>query len=256
MRNVLRPMAAALLVIALVPVSSLALEVGCADGRREGFTDLSKYPEIAGCGGGWTIPGISPFAPSYAPACPALAPDDTSAPACGRRAGDDSRNPEGEGCNAADLCAAGWHVCFDAEEVAALAKDGCAGATGTSDLPLLFLTRQSSTGCGQCASGTGEGPQCNSATCAAGCVQTENTSNDVFGCGNYGEKPQSSCGVLDRFSENNCSKIAEQGWSCETPNGFCESFSVVHSDPDTGGVLCCRGSFDDRNGDGVLDSAR
>jgi hypothetical protein len=253
MKTFARTLTAVALASVLAPPAAFALDTGCSDGKREGFTDLATYPDVAGCGGGWTIPGISPFAPRTAPSCPDLSPDDTGSPACQRRAGDDSRNPEGTDCNAADLCAAGWHVCFDAEEVAAVAPDGCTGAAAPDGPPQLFLTRQSSTGCGQCASGTGEGPECNSATCASGCVQTELTSNDVFGCGNYGATPKKSCGVLDRFSQDKCSEIEDYGWSCDTPSGFCESFTVVHTDPDTGGVLCCRGAFDDSNGDGVLD---
>ena len=252
MKSLLHALAIAALTTVLVPAAAHAFDTGCSDGEREGFANLATYPDIAGCGGGWTIPGISPFAPKSAPSCPELSPDDTGAPACYRRAGDDSRNPEGTSCNAADLCAAGWHVCFDAEEVASLAG-GCGGATAADGPPELFLTRQSSTGCGECAGGTAEGRQCNSASCIAGCVQTERTSNDVFGCGNYGATPKASCGVLDRFSEDRCREIAGYGWSCETPGGLCESFTVVHSDPDTGGVLCCRGAFEDRNGDGVLD---
>src|SRR5689334_2731151 len=170
MRTFVHPFAAAALSILVLPLAAYALDIGCSDGKREGFTDLATYPDIAGCGGGWTVPGISPFAPKSAPACPELSPDDTGAPACNRRAGDDSRNPEGTDCNAADLCATGWHVCFDAEEVASLAGD-CSGAAAADGPPQLFLTRQSSTGCGQCATGTGEGPQCNSASCIPGCVQ-------------------------------------------------------------------------------------
>ena len=51
--------------------SSVALAlsaVGCADGQREGFTDLAMYPDIAGCSGAWTIPGIHTDAPGTAPA--------------------------------------------------------------------------------------------------------------------------------------------------------------------------------------------
>ncbi|HVO27938.1 MAG TPA: hypothetical protein VMW56_30375, partial [Candidatus Margulisiibacteriota bacterium] len=42
---------------------------GCADGQREGFVDESAYPDIAGCGGGWSIPGIHTVNPGAAPAC-------------------------------------------------------------------------------------------------------------------------------------------------------------------------------------------
>jgi hypothetical protein len=56
-----------------------------------------------------------------------------------------------------------------------------------------------------------------------------------------------------------CGTIAGQGWSCNDPsraddNGLCETFTIVHSNPTTGGVLCCRNGFSsDSDGDGVLD---
>jgi hypothetical protein len=241
--------------------STLAVSpIGCADGQREGFVNVSTHPNIAGCGGGWTIPGVSLFAPSEAPACPGLRPRDTRNPACGNAAGDDSGNPSGTGCNVADLCAPGWHVCLDANDVTRSAPSGCTGVTSGNSPPLLFLTRQSSTGCGVCATGTSTAPSCNSGSCSAGCLQTERISNDVFGCGNYGAFSNSAaCGPLDRFSSNMCGSIAGQGWSCNDPSaaddsGFCETFTIVHSNPSTGGVMCCRnGSSSDSDRDGVLD---
>lgn len=234
--------------------------IGCADGQREGFVDTSAYPNIAGCGGAWTVPGVSLFAPTEAPSCPGLRPRDTRNPACGNVAGDDSSNPSGAGCNVADLCAPGWHVCLDANDVSRSSPNGCVGATSANSPPLLFLTRQSSTGCGVCATGTSTASHCNSATCAAGCLQTERISNDVFGCGNYGAASNSTaCGPLGRFSHDMCSAIAGQGWSCNDPSpaddsGLCETFTIVHSNPSTGGVVCCRnGSSSDSDRDGVLD---
>lgn len=240
---------------AFSPSTLAATGTGCADGQREGFLDQAAWPDIAGCSGAWTIPGLSSYAPGQAPACPEITPDDTRSPACRRTAGDDGVNPEGTDCNAADLCETGWHVCMDAMEVAELSASGCGGCVSQEEdaEPLLFLTRQSSTGCGQCANGVGDGPQCTSGSCAAGCFGTEKTSNDVFGCGNYGDVPQSACAPLNRFSQNDCSAIEEQGWSCTSPRGHCEQFNVLHHDPATGGVLCCRGAFEDSDGDGVLD---
>jgi hypothetical protein len=238
---------------------AFAQTTGCADGEREGFLDVGTYPDIAGCGGGWTIPGISLFAPAAAPACPGLAPEDTRNPACDNAAGDDGANPEGTGCNVADLCAPGWHVCLDAPEVmTASGEAGCADATQDADPPLLFLTRQSSTGCGVCATGDRTDADCTSLTCASGCLQTEAVSNDVFGCGNYGAAPSGVCAPLDRFSNNHCGAIAAQGWSCNDASaaddaGTCETFTLVHANPATGGVLCCRdGSSRDTDEDGVL----
>lgn len=220
--------------------------VGCADGQREGFTDLASYPNIAGCSGAWTIPSIHTEAPNTAPACPGLPTTDTTTPACGHNAGDDSANPLGAGCNVADLCAPGWHVCTGADDVVQSSDTGCSGATGPSDPPLFFATRQSSTGCGRCATGADTNPSCNSSSCAAGCLQTEDISNDVFGCGNFGALSSTAdCGPLDRFSSNLCSGLAGSPWSCNLPtsadnNGFCEAYTVTKSNISHGGVACCR----------------
>jgi hypothetical protein len=230
-------------------VASYALSaIGCADGQREGFTDLSAYPNIAGCSGAWTIAGLHTHAPGVPPACPGLSVADTTTPACDRAAGDDGACSTGTGCNVADLCAPGWHVCAGADEVAASSTTGCAGATGNDDPLLFFASRQSSTGCGECATGTSTDPSCTAASCAAGCLQTEAISNDFFGCGNLGSTPPgSSCGPLDRFSNNLCSGLAGSSWSCNLPsgaddNGLCEAYTVTKSDPSRGGVLCCRDS--------------
>jgi hypothetical protein len=227
-------------------VTSALSSIGCADGQREGFTDLNAFPNIAGCSGGWTVAGIHTDAPGTAPACPGLATTDTTTPACARSAGDDSANPLGSGCDVADLCAQGWHVCTGAADVAASSATGCVGATGSDDPPLFFATRQSSTGCGQCATGASTDAACDSSSCTAGCLQTENTSNDFFGCGNFGSSaPILGCGPLDRFSNNLCSGLAGSTWSCNLAattddSGFCEAYTVTKSGVTDGGVACCR----------------
>ena len=219
---------------------------GCADGQREGFTDVTAYPRIAGCSGAWTMPGIHTQDPGTAPACPGLSTADTTVPACGRAAGDDGDNPSGVNCNVADLCAAGWHVCTGADDVNRSSPSGCSGATEQEDVPLFFATRQTSNGCGQCATGSSTDASCDSASCVAGCLQTEHTSNDFFGCGNFGATaPILDCGPLDRFSHNLCSGLAGSPWSCDLPDaaddsGLCEAFAVTKSDLSHGGVLCCR----------------
>src|SRR5690606_8016972 len=63
--------------------------VGCADGQREGFADLEKFPTIAGCLGVWDQSMT-------------LRKGKTSKPC-----GDDL-----DMCGSpADVCAEGWHVC-------------------------------------------------------------------------------------------------------------------------------------------------
>jgi len=41
-----------------------AQSTGCGGGQREGFLHAGTYPDIAGCAGAWTVPGVSLFAPA------------------------------------------------------------------------------------------------------------------------------------------------------------------------------------------------
>jgi len=192
--------------------------VGCADGGREGFLDEATYPNIAACGGGWSEPGVR----------------STVAPTCARAAGDDGTNPNGVGCSVADLCATGWHVCADKEEVAAASPTGCEGAVapGTPNNGVLFITRQRST---------------NNIVCEDRASAMGN--NDVFGCGNLGPTldPSKNCAPLNRAlasqHDGSCDfNEAEPPlgpWRCG-PSSLEESVHVVKDGPDKGGVLCCR----------------
>jgi hypothetical protein len=193
--------------------------VGCADGTREAFADVTAYPDIAGCAGAWSHPGLAPEIP----------------PQCGRQAGNTGAIPGGQGCNVADLCAAGWHVCRGAIEVSVSSPDGC---QGSHDAPgAFFATRQSGPGCAFCATGTDLG--CNNETCQAGCAQTSQITNDLFGCGTAGDVPEaSSCGVLDRFSQNLCASLPPS-WQCGS-DGEQELLAVTKASPSGGGVVCCR----------------
>jgi len=215
---------------------------GCADGKREGFVDIKKFPKIAGCSGGWSIPGIHGNAPATAPSCSSIRPVDTSKPACNRVAGDDSTNPTGRGCNVADLCAKGWHVCTGSPDVQSNSPSGCVGVTKTGDPSMFFATRQSSTGCLICATGTTISNNCTSKTCAKGCEQTAKISNDFFGCGNFGSKVTSkTCLPLDRSSDNDCRGLVStaRAWSCRS-SGYCEAYVVTKPKASHGGVLCCQ----------------
>lgn len=199
---------------------------GCADGQREGFTDLKVYPYIAGCSGGFQVPGVLG--------------ELSKGPVCNWGAGDDGANPTGVGCNAWDLCAPGWHVCGGAAEVAADSPTGCEGVAPAQD-PLFFVVRQSGTGCGSCATGSVDPPECSTCSCVGGCIQTEKTSNDVFGCGTIGEAP-SDCGVLNAFSDNVCFALGYP-WSCGD-DGCGEAHNVMKEAPEKGGVLCCLDMLD------------
>jgi hypothetical protein len=158
-------------------------------------------------------------------------------PTCGRGAGDDGPNPSGRGCTATDLCAPGWHVCRSASDVASRSPDGC---DGLRDAPpsSFFATRQTGPGCGVCATGTD--PTCTNNDCRQGCLQTDMTTNDIFGCGDLGGFPDAvSCGALDRFSNNLCGDLLAP-WRCDgDPAGLHESDLVVKPGPEHGGVLCC-----------------
>ena len=174
--------------------------IGCADGEREGFVDLDAYPDIAGCSGGWDVPGIL----------------NTTEPACDLGAGDDGPDPTGVGCTVADLCAAGWHVCATAGEVDDLSPNGCVGSVDGLGTNLFFATRQSGPG---------------QSTCGAG-------ANDFHGCGNIGAGGvDPGCAPLDRTSDNLCEGLPAP-WSCPG-DIFMEANQVVKSGPANGGVLCC-----------------
>lgn len=197
---------------------------GCADGQREGFVDLAKYPWIAGCSGGFQVPGLL----------------GGLTPTCNFGGGDDGANPSGLGCSAWDLCAPGWHVCKSAAEVAQDSPTGCDGSA-PDGAALFFAVRQSGTGCGLCALGSQSFPECETCSCVAGCLQTDATANDVFGCGSIGIPP-GDCGVLDRFSNDGCGDLGPP-WSCGN-DGCNEANAVSKSSSEGGGVLCCADMLD------------
>ncbi len=170
--------------------------IGCADGEREGFTDAAAYPHVAACAGGFALPGLRT----------------TIAPACERAAGDDGAVPDGAGCNVADLCADGWHVCVGAAEVGARTANSCAAAGDG-----FFVTRQSGPGGAACGDGA----------------------NDIFGCGAVGQAvTDASCAPLDRFSFDLCSALPAP-WSCGA-DGAVEADAVAKAGADAGGALGCR----------------
>lgn len=205
--------------------------VGCADGAREGFLDLTLYPDIAACSGAWSAPGLE------------------AAAMCARAGGDDGSRSDGAGCAALDLCGAGWHVCGGKSEVAARSATGCAGAVppGSPDKSLFFAVVQSST--------------------AGSVCDTSGNDNDVFGCGNLGNAlgADKNCAPLDRvlasMQANRCgfneaeptlgpwvcaggtdSHLHESGVVTKSgcPGASCSYDGSPVDNPDKGGVLCCR----------------
>jgi hypothetical protein len=109
-----------------------ATVVGCADGTREAFVDMAAHPKIAGCAGGFTVPGVVSNA--------------SKLPACARAGGNNGANPSGTGCSVEDLCALGWHVCTSRTDVA-VEDAGC------DPTPGFWLTRQSQSAAGACIVG-------------------------------------------------------------------------------------------------------
>jgi hypothetical protein len=200
------------------PVPALSpADAGCADGTREAFKSAKRYPDIAGCAGGFALPGVVVVQP----------------PACQRRAGNDSANPNGDGCNVSDLCAKGWHVCTGAKDVAERAPDGCAGSLDSSPAT-FFATRQSGPGYGQCANGS---ERCAPSSGSLGCLQTPELRDDFYGCGDFGPLAAPSCAPLNRSSSNLC-EMMPRPWKCS--GHVSEAATVTKRGPESGGVLCCQ----------------
>lgn len=185
---------------------SAAESVGCSDGEREAYTDPVLQPNIAGCSGGFDVPGMNTVG--------------SRLPACDRQGGDDGPNPDGVGCSVEDLCADGWTVCHDAMEVATASATGL--CPPPPDTPAIWITRQG-------------GPAMSSGTCdAAG-------SDNLTGCGaSLGSAPGSSCAPLDhQLLYDDC--VAATAWDCGADtNLYVELAVVTKSGPAEGGVLCCR----------------
>ncbi|TNF23333.1 MAG: DUF11 domain-containing protein, partial [Deltaproteobacteria bacterium] len=224
--------------------------VGCSDGTREGYADALAYPAIASCGGAWDIAGVY-----------------QNGPACDRAAGNDGVNADGVGCNVEDLCAPGWHICDGPNDVTIRTNGlGCADAVaadypnfGTGPLGVggdgaqltvppggaFFMTQASGSGSGVCDDQVNGVPV---------------YFNDVFGCGNLGATPTSSCAPLNRFGHNLCSGLqtligqnndnpatdfgyataATWAWDCPG-SGYNEANQVTKRFPDQqGGVICCK----------------
>src|SRR5688572_26938732 len=180
---------------------------GCADGTREGFTRVADWPNIAGCSGAWSLGGL-------------LSPE-ARMPACMREAGNDGRNPWGDGCGVADLCAAGWHVCRDAGDVRRSSPSGCESAVDSIE-PRFFLVLAGASAQGICS-------------------PDRNAANDVHGCGTLGQSESSACEPLNRrlsFAECQASMGV---WACGGPGEhLIEAALVSKSESALGGVLCCR----------------
>ncbi len=178
---------------------------GCADGTREGLNELTEFPDVAACSGGWSVPGF-------------LAPA-TLTPQCGRAAGNDGDRPDGDGCSVADLCAEGWHVCESAKEFAMKATN-CDLAFPGGAVKMFFATRQ-----------RGPVSTCDPANAMG--------SNNIYGCGNFGSNAPAACAPFMRTLHDTDCK-ANPPWMCGTTSNDAELEDVTKPGSVHGGVLCCR----------------
>jgi hypothetical protein len=177
---------------------------GCSDGTREGYPNFTAWQRIAGCAGGFSVPGVL-----------------GAQPTCDRKAGDTSDNPMGAGCSAADLCAAGWHVCQDAADAAAHCPTAdCEGCVSRGE-PRFFAVAGGASPMGMC-------------------TQDPAAKNDLHGCGGLGEPESPYCSPLTRrLGFADC--LATHGvWQCGSAGQSLEEAAVVtKTGPTLGGVLCC-----------------
>jgi hypothetical protein len=184
------------------------LVVGCSDGTREGFRDFVNWPNIAGCAGAFAVPGVigSP----------------TLLPACDLQAGDDSANPGGAGCNAADLCAPHWHLCRNGADVAEHSPTGDCESCVPAGEPRFFLVAGGASQMGICA-------------------PDPEATNDVHGCGGFGQPESAACAPLARRLGFADCQATSGVWSCGGAADSLREAAVVSKPGITlGGVLCCR----------------
>ena len=177
--------------------------VGCSDGTREGF--VNSGGAIAACQGAWDQPGV-------------LGDGKVQ---CSRRSGNDGTRTNGSGCGAEDLCAYTWHVCRDAQDVAA------SGGALTGEICTSLVTDGGTFyATAQAGSDAGLGV----------CVSTPNGGfNDVFGCGDIGKAPDNStCGILNAVIGQGSGLALFDLSASDT-----DERSNVTKLPGVGGVLCC-----------------
>ena len=175
-------------------------EVGCADGRREAFADLARFPAIAGCSGGW-------------PGRRSLRGDRGEGGACGDDLGIACGGP-------AALCASGWEIC---------ARDG--------DLNVL---RSRIGGAGVCLNREAAGPgrwvagasHCQRYGIFSGCSY-----DDLAGCADRGDCSEPIC-CGDGCVEGGCKDGVFDGGT-RIPALDSDGCNAMGSGL-VSGVLCCR----------------
>ncbi len=203
-------------------------DVGCADGQRDAFTDKATFPNIAGCAGAWTVPGVFPYSPR------------TSKVAACATNGDDKEAPgPGTDCSAGDLCAPGWHICKGGEIGPRTGGKNCAAMPAAEVATGFYTASISGPGCFVCAAINGaitDPVQCTSNSCKVGCHERDDLTNDLFGCGNSSVK-NANC-EANVSSGNVCNAVDTSVWKC--PDDTKEGIVVTKIGSKNGGVLCCR----------------
>ena len=182
---------------------------GCSDGTREAYEDAVMQPNIAGCAGGWDVPGVTSL--------------ESMTAHCNHSSGNDSMNKSGAGCSVEDLCSPSWRVCDSHADITLKAVGGqCPPDTGAI---AFWATRQSMN------------PQVNNDQVS--CVASGN--NNVYGCIDSGDPTlgdfdqNDMCTPLEKAMGGNNCKLT---WVC--PPGNEEALYITKTGSDFGGVLCCR----------------
>jgi hypothetical protein len=188
----------------------LTSKVGCSDGTREGFRVLSRWPSIAGCAGGWQKPGL------------------TTPRSCAGEVGNSSPNSNGVrcpasgpcvDCSATDLCAEGWHLCKDGQDVLDHSDTGCENILAPGERGIFIAMTGASTD-GVCE---------------------KDKQNDLHGCGNLGSPESDQCPpFIRRMGYADCDNTGGV-WQCgPSALRLNETKNVTKSNSDLGGVLCCK----------------
>lgn len=186
---------------------------GCSDGSREWFKDPSTYPNIAGCAGAFSVPGL-------------IQHDGTPIePMCDRQAGNSAMSKDGLGCSAVDLCEPGWKICDSTSEILSSSSGRFCDTSRHLQLP----------------SGSFFASAASFSVLTKHCLTNLPTENSIPGCGNLNNG--NLCGLFQHFAFNShisCDNLP-LGWNCSLVGSFSSPlFNISKSFTDTGGVLCCR----------------
>jgi len=227
-------------------------DVGCADGNREGFKDIGKFKHIAGCAGGFANEGVLPQHRYRDESCKGI--------------GNNSDNPNGQGCGIRNICAKGWEVLPSVSALGSLTDGGYCHAMEQDYLTqnIAFVTGVTSQGVSKVYDKDEDllnailnYEQERQDYLSMGTRNYLNHVNDLFYCGgdNVASKPfNNALKYFTTFSYNACA--GARGFaSCNSVGGFFEADRYVQSlsgvestrglassEMKGGGVVCVRSS--------------